>query len=183
MKIGIFSDTHGDYIAIRKSLEIFKDCDFILHCGDILNHGVFNPIKKSYNPKKAAQLLNESKKPIIFCKGNCDSEVDQIAIERPIQNPIAYIFSQPFRILINHGHNMSMEDFLKLARKDKYNIIATGHTHRKSFEKIEDAYFINPGSASISLDEKPASGAILHDNELTFFNIKTGEVTEKFILK
>jgi len=183
LKIGIFSDTHGDYIAIKKSLKIFKDCDFILHCGDILNHGVFNPIKKSYNPIKSAELLNESKVPIIFCKGNCDSEVDQIAIERPIQSPVAYIFSKPFKILINHGHIISKEDFLRFVKKDGYNIVITGHTHRQSFEKIEGIFFINPGSASIPLDKKPASIAVIEENYLCFLNIETGEETVRFKLE
>lgn len=183
MKIGIFSDTHGDYRAVKKSLKIFKNCDFILHCGDILNHGVFNPIKKSYNPQKVAELLNKSKVPIIFCKGNCDSEVDQAAIKSPIQSPIAYIFTEPFKVLISHGHNMSREDILKLVQKDGYNIVVTGHTHCQLFEKIEGVFFINPGSVSIPLDEKPPSVIILEDNELSFIDIYTGEVTERFKLE
>ena len=39
MKIGVISDTHGSLDNTKKALEILKDCDTILHLGDVLYHG------------------------------------------------------------------------------------------------------------------------------------------------
>ncbi|GFP35450.1 uncharacterized protein HKBW3S43_01241, partial [Candidatus Hakubella thermalkaliphila] len=41
---GLMSDTHGDLEAVEKSFHILDGCDFILHAGDVLYHGVFNPM-------------------------------------------------------------------------------------------------------------------------------------------
>ena len=44
MKIGVISDTHGSLENTRKALDILKECDTILHLGDVLYHGPRNAL-------------------------------------------------------------------------------------------------------------------------------------------
>src|SRR5690348_16178739 len=104
MKIGVISDTHGDYKAWKKVKEtIFRDCHNIIHAGDILYHGPRNPIVDGYNPSELLKDLNNINIPIHFAKGNCDAEVDQMVINRPIMSPYVYLNYNNFGIIVIHG--------------------------------------------------------------------------------
>ena len=60
MRIGIISDTHG---LLRKEVENqLKDCDLIVHCGDIGKQEVIDKLNK----------LGD----IEFIKGNVDKNID-----------------------------------------------------------------------------------------------------------
>ena len=39
MKIGVISDTHGSLYFFEMAMSYLKDCDKIIHAGDILYHG------------------------------------------------------------------------------------------------------------------------------------------------
>ena len=115
MKIGIMSDTHGSLLYLEKALDILHECDVILHGGDVLYHGPRNDIPKGYNPKEFISKLNEVGN-IIIAKGNCDSDVDQMVINHPIQSP--YVMSQfgETRILLTHGYTESKDEIIKKAK-------------------------------------------------------------------
>ncbi len=51
MKIGVISDTHGDYKSWIKAWNFLKDSDIILHAGDVLYHGPRNPIPEDMTLK------------------------------------------------------------------------------------------------------------------------------------
>lgn len=88
MKIGVISDTHGDLKAWSKIQEtIFHDCKHIIHAGDILYHGPRNPIVEGYNSSELAKEINKLNIPIHIARGNCDADVDQMVIEKPIMAP------------------------------------------------------------------------------------------------
>lgn len=81
MKIGILSDTHGDIVQTKKALKILKDCDYIIHCGDVLYHGPRNDLPKNYNPRDLAAYLSTLEN-IYYIRGNCDSDVDEMVIKK-----------------------------------------------------------------------------------------------------
>ena len=62
-----------------------KKADKLIILGDILYHGPRNDLPKDYNCKKVIALLNPLKKDIIAVRGNCDSEVDQMVLDFPMQ--------------------------------------------------------------------------------------------------
>ena len=80
MKIGVISDTHGSLDNTKKALDILKDCDTIFHLGDVLYHGPRNALPEDYNPKDLAVIF-KSMDNVIYTRGNCDSDVDQMVIE------------------------------------------------------------------------------------------------------
>lgn len=181
MKVGIISDTHGSYerwsIAYDKFL---KDADLIIHAGDILYHGPRNPILPDYHPAKLAELLNDCPVPIIFGKGNCDSEVDGMVLDLPIESPYGYVMANGIRIVVTHGHLIDDEEKLVQAKKFKADLFITGHTHVAKAYKKENTIFLNPGSPSMT---KRADGrstiAILDEKEVRIIDIDTETIVER----
>lgn len=171
MKIGVIADTHGDVLAFEKTMDILKDTVRILHAGDILYHGPFNPILPTYNPLELAKMLNRLKVPIIFAKGNCDSEVDTLALDYPIESPYVYILAGNLRILIQHGHSLSEDKLLDLAKKGKVNLVVSGHTHTYQLEEKEGVIFLNPGSPSLPKGDKAPSVATIDDEIIRIISL------------
>ncbi len=159
MKIGIMSDTHGSLIYFEKALDTLKDCDYILHGGDVLYHGPRNPLPIGYDPKKLAEKINTFNN-IIFTCGNCDSDVDQMVIDHPLQTP--YVFTQlgDFKIFLCHGYKKSKEEFIQMAKNYKAHLFVFGHTHIKELYTDEDLIVLNPGSTSLPKDETHSVGII-----------------------
>lgn len=151
MKIGVISDTHGSLKNTKKALEILEDCDTILHLGDVLYHGPRNALPEDYNPKVLAVLL-KSKKNIIYTRGNCDSDVDQMVIEHDLTNKKRFLNIGKFRILTVHGYEEDENYRLRLAKSNKCDIVITGHTHKKVLEEKDGVILLNPGSPSIPKD-------------------------------
>ena len=180
MKIGVISDTHGDTLAWQKALKLFEGARFVLHSGDVLYHGVFNPILSSYNGKRLAKMLNDSPVPLIFARGNCDSDVDQLALQYPITSLITETVIEDLSILIHHGDKFSNEE---LADKYKPDIIISGHTHIYGIEKYKETVFLNPGSASLPKNPaKTPTVAMIEDGSIRILDLNTSQaITEKTI--
>lgn len=101
--------------------------------------------------------------PFMSVKGNCDYHPDLL---------IQLKFSSPYgSILMKHIPNVSI-DTLKRAN---IKIFICGHTHRRLFSKVEDIYFINPGSVSLPRDSHGLSYAIAEINKdcvkVNFLNV------------
>lgn len=180
MKIGVISDTHGVVTVWDKVLnEFFQDVDLIIHSGDVLYHGPRNPIVEGYNPALLVQRINDLQIPIIFTKGNCDAEVDQMVLEHPLQNPYAILIVQGKKILAHHGHTLDYQDKVKLAQKYKIDIFITGHTHIPEIYKHGSTIFLNPGSPSIPKGEGPTI-ALIHPEKIEIIDILTKEKVQEY---
>ena len=177
MKIGLLSDTHGDLAAFEKAYEFLEDSDVIMHSGDLFYHGLFNSIKDTYNPLELSKLVNKIKKPVIFSRGNCDSEVDQLAVDFNILDPVRIFCHNENIIYLHHGHKKNDEDLLDLSKKFRFNIVVSGHTHICRIEKKENVIFINPGSPSLPKSGNPPSVGIIdfNKNEIKIINISSTE--------
>ena len=183
MKVGIMSDTHGYAVYVEQAIEkFFSDADFILHAGDVLNHGARNVNFRGedYNPQRLVKLLNNSQIPFIICRGNGDSTLDGDVLEMPIQAPYAYVFANGKRIVVNHGDFLPTDaDKDKMAAHLKADIFVTGHIHKPVLEKRNGVIFLNPGTVSPYLTNQPdkkTSVALLTDDKIQIFDLVSGEV-------
>lgn len=178
MKIGVISDTHG--CAERWTLayeKFFKDADLIVHAGDVLYHGPRNPLLSDYNPAKLAEALNACPIPILIAKGNCDSEVDAMVLDLPVEAPYGYAMIQKFRILATHGHCLGEEEKHALAKRFKADLFVTGHTHVAEVHKEGRTFFLNPGSPSMSKrNDQRATVAVVDDEKVAIIDIDTGHI-------
>jgi putative phosphoesterase len=180
MKLFFISDIHGSIYYLRKALERFEEekADFIVILGDILYHGARNPLPLEYNPKEVIALLNSYAERIIAVRGNCDSEVDEMVIDFPIMATYSNILHNNRRLFLTHGHIYNDDNMPPLADGD---VFIHGHSHILRAEKIDNIYFINPGSITLPKEDNPHTYGILDGN---IFRIKTleGEVFKEITL-
>jgi hypothetical protein len=144
MRIGVISDTHGGTQGWRQAVAgPFVGAELILHAGDIFYHGPRNPMPPGYDPAALAQLINAAPAPVIIARGNCDSDVDQLVLDFPIQAPYALVVIEGLRIMVNHGTEFGLEDPLpglaRLAAKYKLDVLVSGHTHIPMLESVGGA--------------------------------------------
>lgn len=179
MKVGLISDTHGDADAWRRAMGVFGDCDLILHAGDHLYHGAFNPVLPTYDPKELAREINDCPIPILHARGNCDSEVDQTAIDDPILAPYAFCRLEGLNIMAVHGDGLSEEELSGMAARYGVGLLLRGHTHVRGMRRSGSALLLNPGSPSLPKGDGIPTVAVLEGTELFLVDLRDGGVLEK----
>lgn len=168
MKYLIISDIHGSYYYLNKVLKIFNEekCDKIIILGDILYHGPRNDLPKEYNPKKVISALNELSDKIIAIKGNCDAEVDEMVLSFKLNQN--YFLNDSLRLYLTHGHHLNFNNKDNILDVD---VILYGHSHIHKIEKINNIFYINPGSISLAKDDLINSFAIMDDNIINIYDL------------
>ena len=177
MKYLVISDIHGGAESLEKVLSSFgRQVDFIILCGDYLNHGPRNPLPEGWNPKKTAELLNANKQKIICVRGNCDSEVDEMVLEFPCLASYTTVLDSGRRIFVHHGHlydRAKLENWLPPG-----TLILSGHTHVAVLEKSGGSIpgapgdgqeekgfcYFNPGSISLPKGEEGRTFGLVEIN-------------------
>ena len=179
MKVGIISDTHGCEMRWALAYEKYlKDTELIIHAGDVLYHGPRNPMLEDYNPAGLAQRINDCPVPILIARGNCDSEVDAMVLELPVQAPYGYAIVDGLRIVVTHGHLVdSEEEKDAMAVQLKADLFITGHIHVNVLEKRGQTIFLNPGSPALSKREDGRlTIAMLANGKIEIIDIDTDEI-------
>ena len=117
-KVGIISDTHG--LLRPEVLEILKDCDCILHAGDVTQERLLDEIRNFGN--------------LYVVRGNNDG-----AWARGI--------SERLRFKIEDVEFLMVHDKLDVGDKfTEADVIVYGHSHRYSEKMIDGRLWLNPGS-------------------------------------
>jgi len=176
MKVGLISDTHGDAAAWRLALGVFESCDLILHAGDHLYHGAFNPVLPTYDPRELAREMNECAIPILHARGNCDSDVDQLALKDPIMSPYFFCRLEGLNIMVTHGDGMDHLELVELARGYGARLLVRGHTHSHGIWEHGGVLVCNPGSPSLPKGDGIPSVAILQDKQVALCALGSGDL-------
>jgi hypothetical protein len=182
MRIGLISDTHGDILAWKHALRLFEGCELILHAGDHLYHGAFNPILDTYAPRELAGLMNDCEIPVLHARGNCDSEVDQLALRDPILNPFLFARLEEWNILVIHGDTHSDTGLVELGKRYRARLVVRGHTHEHGIWRHDELLVCNPGSPSLPKGDGIPSVALLEDGVIKLLEIPTGKVLQEELL-
>lgn len=142
MKIVVMSDSHGRNKAIDEVIELNKDADMFLHCGDIESDEFLFPDLRTVT-------------------GNND-----IYYDYPEQ---LVINAKNHRILVTHSHQCyfrnRMNYLVQKAKEYHCDIVCYGHTHVAARDVQDGILLINPGSLRYSRDGKNPSYAILTIDE------------------
>lgn len=160
MKLMIASDLHGSAFYCQKLLEAFEaeQADRLILLGDLLYHGPRNALPLDYDPGKTAELLNQYADKIICLKGNCDSEVDQMILNFPVQSQSSYLIVNDRIIHVLHGHQLPQA----AETLQPHDVLLYGHTHVPDWHEDERGIlWLNPGSVSIPKEESAHSYMIL----------------------
>lgn len=173
MKLGVIADTHGNAAAWEAALHHWEGADLIVHCGDVLYHGPkFAPVA-TYNPPRLAELINASRVPVLICRGNGDSNVDQLVLDVPIQAPYVFAQIEGKRLLAAHGDAPAAEELLSLAAKWGVDLLLTGHTHTAAVQTVEGVLHVNPGSPTYSPgDERRLTCAVVEDGDVEIVELR-----------
>lgn len=164
MKVGILSDTHGNYAALLKAVELFRarGVEAAVHCGD-------------WDAPFMMKALGRLAKPVAAVLGNCDGER---AGMRRLAGSLGWKFGEPpletelggRRLLILH----EPDDLESRADGGRYDVILHGHIHAlphmkdggERVERVGPTLVIDPGEAGGWIHGK-ATGAILDTEALT----------------
>jgi len=166
MRIGVVSDTHGglrSWNDITKG--VFSEADLVIHAGDIFYHGIKNPQPDGYDTMGLAQAINDFPHPLLICKGNCDSEVDQLVVDIPIQSPYLVCQFDTLKLLVHHGHLMTEPEVERLASRWDFGVCISGHTHISRLEQKNNIIFLNPGSPSLPKGDGIPTVALIETEE------------------
>jgi len=156
IRIAIISDTHG--IVDPSILDVIKNCDQVIHAGDICSASVLEQII-AVNDKLTAVT------------GNNDIAALWAADEADIVNAIprtAELDLPGGKLCIEHGHIHGMQQpdhqLLREAHGDA-RMIVYGHTHTQIIDDGELPIVINPGAAGHTRTRGGPSCLILEASE------------------
>ncbi len=169
MKYLILSDIHGSASSLEPMLNLFntQKFDYMIILGDILYHGPRNPLPDGHNPKLVASLLNNYSDRIIACRGNCDSEVDQMVLNFPCLTDYTLTFDEGLKIFASHGHIYTWDSFPRTSDKQ---IFLYGHTHLWEIREDENVVICNPGSISLPKENRPQTYATYDNGTISVFD-------------
>lgn len=136
-RIGVLSDTHGKLRA--EVLEILRECDVILHAGDI-------------NTLRTLEKLREIA-PVYVVRGNADKEWAADLPEQ-LSEEICGL-----RIFMVHNKKEIPGDTAG------FDLVIYGHSHKYEERKTEDCFFLNPGSCGPRRFSQPVTMAVLEVEE------------------
>jgi hypothetical protein len=180
MKLGFISDTHGGFENTIQALDRLKNCEQICHVGDVLYHGPRNDIPATYNPKKLTELL-QSRTDIVYVRGNCDADVDEMVLEQDLSQKSRVLDFDNYRFFIVHGYEETEEERIQRAKELGCRVVVSGHTHVKVLEKRNGVILLNPGSTTIPKDGT-SSYAIYENGKIELRNLETGSVLKELEL-
>ena len=140
MRIGIVSDTHGKDKRLRAALEalVARGAEAVVHCGDT-------------GSADCLTALAGCGVPAYLVAGNMDRrDLDRIAeatraggvtySPRSVEVPLG----DGRHLAATHGHDEALLE--ELITGGQFAYVCHGHTHRKRFERIGEAWVINPGA-------------------------------------
>jgi putative phosphoesterase len=131
VKIGVIADTHVPVImrALPPAVyDIFRGVDLILHAGDIVELSVLEDLRAIA--------------PVEAVAGNMDdSEVHgKLPYKKIIQ------IGKYAAGLIHGKYKIDIQKEMIRKEFEKVDLIVYGHSHTPFWGKIDDVYFLNPGS-------------------------------------
>jgi len=133
MKIAIISDTHS---LLRPEVENkIKNCDYILHGGDIASKETFERIKEIA--------------PAYFVRGNADKDwAKEIPVEQDIE-------LSGYRFYMVHNINHIREDLSGI------DFVVYGHSHKYENREKDGLIYLNPGSCGPRRFTQPVTFMIM----------------------
>lgn len=141
IKVGVISDTHGNFYFAAKAINVLGQIDYLLHAGDGKN--------------EALALGKLANCPVWAVAGNTDG------VTFP-QTEVMEIGG--IKILLLHGYQVAPlnreERLADLALEQKAEIVVYGHTHKPYCNYHRGVLVFNPGSPFRPRDSKPSCGLI-----------------------
>ncbi|MFI3252254.1 MAG: phosphodiesterase [bacterium] len=174
MKYIIASDIHGSEYYANELIKKFHElkADKLILLGDILYHGPRNPLPKDYNPQGVVKLIQSIKNKVLWIKGNCDSEVDEMIMGMNFVNDGVLVINNT-NFFLSHGH-IKNEDNNNLSEGD---YLICGHTHINKHEVRNNIHYLNCGSVSLPKENTKNSFLVI-ENKVTCLDFDNNVIFE-----
>ncbi len=177
MKYFIASDIHGSSANAKRFFDIVdKNAnvdDKVVLLGDLYNHGPRNPFPEGYAPMVVADVFNSHKDMLMVCKGNCDSEVDEMISEFDII-PNRQVEYAGHDMLFTHGHKCNV-DLEKVDGKIG-DVVFYGHFHKPTIQEKNGVIYVCVGAIGLSPEGVDKAYCILDENAITIYSLLNGDV-------
>ena len=133
MRVGVFSDSHGDWEALDELLEKMGHVDAVCFLGDIA---------KDADHLRDRLAAMPGQPPLYAVRGNNDYfSTCQLPWELLIE-------LGGVRIYMTHGHRLvSLMGLAYKAQECGAQVALFGHTHQALCETVQGVLLLNPGSA------------------------------------
>lgn len=161
MLVGILSDSHGRYLAVRAAMALFDKLgvSHVIHCGDVGSPEVFD------------EMIG---RPCTFVWGNMDFPADglltyaqSLGLLIPQEIPVRLdLGGKSFAVF--HGHERGFHTAIQRLDVDYF---LHGHTHVARDEKLNGIRVINPGALHRAA-RKTVAALDTETDQLTFHEIR-----------
>lgn len=130
MKIIVVSDTHGSYRNFKRIMELNRNADIVVHCGD--SRDELGEIMREYPDIEFHAV-----------KGNCDFGT--------MLDSVDFFTAGGVEFMATHGHLFNVKwglgELERAAREKGAQVVLFGHTHIAHDELCNGIRLFNPGSA------------------------------------
>ena len=128
MKIIVVSDSHGSYQHLKRVMQLNRDADIVVHCGD--------------SRDELDEIMREFPDKMYYCvKGNCDFGNLPLTLDFTVEG---------VHFFVTHGHMFNVKYGLYeldcAARERGAQVALFGHTHIACDEYNDGVRLFNPGS-------------------------------------
>jgi len=130
--VGLISDTHIPSRAKAvppKVFETFRDASLILHAGDLTQLSVLTELERLA--------------PVVAVRGNMDGK--DVVERLPRVNSVE-VEGWKFEVIHTLGVFVGLRQMKKAIKRNDFNALVFGHTHRPMVKWEAKVLFINPGS-------------------------------------
>jgi len=207
MIIAIFSDIHGNIIALNQCLDFLNTHysidkkyflgDFVGYLPDAnavideLNSKEYKCLLGNHDAMMLGKINYNSKKDEVYKISNCIdiisdenkifiTSLDSSHIEEIAKQKLLFVHGSPENEL--KGYVYPDSDFSKLKDVD-YDIVFMGHTHYPFVKKIGNTTFVNVGSVGLPRDSGNWQSFAIFDTELMKIEIVRLKLDIKSILE
>ena len=171
MKILIVSDTHGNYLNMKKVLENDPTFDYMFLLGDVL----YGPDIEGYDPDRLAELLNDYSSKIFYVRGNCDvTRMDLLDFYMDKDYMLLPIDSINFFLTHGHLYNES-----HLPSDIDFDVYMQGHTHIPVMKEVRGKIYLNPGSITLPKGFSKKSYIIYQNGEFCLKDLEKNKIIQR----
>ncbi|MGN0776046.1 MAG: metallophosphoesterase family protein [Candidatus Ventricola sp.] len=150
MRVGIFSDSHGDHNALDELLEKMGIVDAVCFLGDVARDA-------EHLRERLSVLPNQP--PLYAVRGNNDY-YSTCMLPWELLVELGGV-----RVYMTHGHRLvSLMGLAYKAQECGAQIALFGHTHEALCETVQDVMLLNPGSAGNTCRGGRARASVLEIN-------------------
>ena len=178
MKVMFISDIHGMITNLDKIRERFHSlgCQKLVVLGDLYYADYYHRLEEDYQPKEVLHFLKSFADKLICIRGNCDSDLDIMESEFPIEEKILHYPIDSYNIYLTHGHIYNERNW-----KEENSILIFGHYHIPFLEEDKNNLFVNPGSISLPRGNNKPTYLFYNGEEFIIYDMEDHVVARKVI--